>query len=94
MPFPYSCADCGVDTAPDDDRRYRGARHSEYYMVSDSVWQAAGMPAEDGWHFLCIGCLEQRLGRTLTRRDFTDVPINRPDRWNTPRLNARLAARP
>jgi hypothetical protein len=44
--------------------------------------------------FLCIGCIETRLGRTLTPRAFTDAPINRPnDRWNSPRLNARLVGR-
>jgi hypothetical protein len=90
------CIDCGMDTAPNDDRRRRNARTSEYYMVHDGVWLAAGMPQHrpvgfnEGRDFLCIGCLEARLGRTLTPRDFTDVTINRPDRWHSPRLNARL----
>ncbi|MBA4033208.1 MAG: hypothetical protein C0480_01190 [Bradyrhizobium sp.] len=91
------CIDCGVDTAPDDDRRRRGARTSEYYMVHNHVWLAAGMvkadPTNLGRDFLCIGCLEVRLGRRLTPDDFPDVPVNKPDRWNSPRLNARLAGR-
>jgi hypothetical protein len=89
------CIDCGMDTTPN--RRRRGAGTWEWYMVHDSVWLAAGMPKREpmmGYKspggFLCIGCLEARLGRTLTPRDFTDTPVNRPDRWNSPRLNARL----
>ncbi len=30
-----------------------------------------------GGDFLCFGCLEARLGRKLTPRDFSDAPINR-----------------
>ena len=41
---------------------------SEVYTVKPAVWKAAGMEPMDGC--LCIGCLEQRLGRTLTARDF------------------------
>jgi hypothetical protein len=91
------CIDCGMDTAPDDDRRRRGARPWEWYMVHDRVWCAAGMPKcevikHNASHrdILCIGCLEARLGRRLTPRDFINASINRPDRWNSPRLNARL----
>jgi hypothetical protein len=91
------CIDCGVDTAPNDDRRRRrGARKSEYYMVHDAVWAAAGMSkqepmlyGENSGDFLCIGCLERRLGRTLT--NFTAILINRPDRWHSGRLADRLA---
>jgi hypothetical protein len=93
------CNDCGLDTTPDDDRRKRGARKSEYYMVRDDVWRAAGMPEREPMpyskspgDFLCIGCLEARLGRALTASDFADAPINCPDRRNSQRLNARLLA--
>ena len=88
------CIDCGLDTAPYDDRRKHGARKSEYYMVRDSVWREAGMSErKDQAIFLCIGCLEARLGRMLTARDFTRVPINRVGPRNSPRLNARLSNR-
>jgi hypothetical protein len=40
--------------------------------------------------FLCIGCLEKRLGRKLTPDDFTNAPINRPDHWHSDRLADRL----
>jgi len=56
-------------------------------MVHKHVWEAAGMTAG----FLCIGCLEARLGRQLCPADFTNVRINNPaDPWHTPRLAARL----
>ena len=95
----YICTDCSVDTTPCTGKR--GCRHAgrwEHYMVTAEVWAAAGMPAptvrcygESDGDFLCIGCLEGRLGRTLTRRDFTAAPINDPSPWHTPRLRDRLA---
>ncbi len=60
-------------------------------MVHDHLWAAAGMGGEDGAGFLCIGCLEFRLGRELTAADFTDAMINMADDpWNTLRLRSRL----
>jgi hypothetical protein len=41
---------------------------SEVYMVRDAVWAAAGILPFGGC--LCIGCLERRLGRRLTPKDF------------------------
>jgi hypothetical protein len=69
----------------------------EFYMVTEDVWKAAGMAAStvtddkfDG-NFLCIGCLELRIGRRLSARDFTDCLVNAPDDpCNTPRLRDRL----
>jgi hypothetical protein len=40
--------------------------------------------------FLCIGCLEQRLGRALTRADFVDCRLNDPDEFTSARLRSRL----
>jgi hypothetical protein len=40
----------------------------EVYMVRDSVWKAAGLEPMGGC--ICIGCLEQRLGRRLSPKDF------------------------
>jgi hypothetical protein len=40
----------------------------EVYTVRSSVWAAAGMEPYGGC--LCIGCLEKRLGRKLTPKDF------------------------
>ena len=58
---PFSCLDCAACTL---------CLH-EYYMVHDSVWDSI---ADRG--MLCIGCLEQRLGREVSGADFTLVPLN------------------
>lgn len=58
---PFTCRDCAACTLC----------LGEYYMVTDQVWDSV---ANRG--MLCIGCLEQRLGRMLHARDFTDAPIN------------------
>lgn len=62
---------------------------NEYYMVTDEIWKTA-CPEEKG--MLCIGCLENRLGRQLTASDFTDAPINHGVFGFSERLAARLAA--
>jgi hypothetical protein len=77
------CVDCGADTLslePDE--------LTEWYMVHDAVWKAAGAP--DG--YLCIGCLETRLGRTLSASDFTAAPVNDPWSSRSDRLVDRLTA--
>jgi hypothetical protein len=98
------CHDCGVDTTPCSGKR--GCRHKgrwEYYMVKESVWRTVVSTDED-WSryrilglfrnehfFLCIGCLEKRLGRALCADDFVGSAANNPDDpWNTPRLTERL----
>ncbi|MCV7064604.1 hypothetical protein H7H51_00795 [Mycolicibacterium farcinogenes] len=59
----WRCLDCGVDTDAID----------EYYMLRDEVWEQAH-PDIDGQ--LCIGCVEQRLGRGLSADDFTAQTVN------------------
>jgi hypothetical protein len=82
-PVSWLCVDCGVNTAPGLATRAemhkffyvekrQGAMDqvvddkSEVYAVRGAVWIKAGMP--DGC--LCIGCLENRLGRRLKPKDF------------------------
>jgi len=96
---PSLCRDCGTDCTPCTGAR--GCRHAgkwEHYMVTAEVWSAAGMPAptvrgynESDGDFLCVGCLEARLGRTLVSGDFSKVPLNEPSPWDTPRLASRKA---
>jgi hypothetical protein len=69
------CVDCGVDTI--------NAR--EYYIVRDEVW-----PLDPCGGMLCVGCLEERIGRRLTPADFTDCPLNTNDRRSSKRLRSRL----
>jgi len=42
-------------------------------MVLDAVWLSAH---PDDFGNLCVGCLEARLGRRLTPRDFSWCPLN------------------
>jgi hypothetical protein len=43
--------------------------YCEVYTVRNSVWAAAGMEPMGGC--LCVGCLEKRLRRRLTPKDFS-----------------------
>ena len=58
------CTDCGLDVMA----------AGEYgYMLVPEVWEAS----RGGEGFLCVGCLENRLGRRLTHRDFDPtIPLN------------------
>jgi hypothetical protein len=42
-------------------------------MVKDEVWEAAVISPWQPFFYLCIACLEKRLGRTLMASEFTDV---------------------
>ncbi len=81
----FLCIDCGENT-----------RRCEYYMVHKALWNGA-VPEqkERGGVMLCIGCLESRIGRQLTSKDFTDAPLNRDPKEiaiQSERLQNRLKA--
>lgn len=44
-----------------------------HYKIKSEIWLTVANSSE----FLCIGCLEQRLGRYLIPNDFTRESINR-----------------
>jgi hypothetical protein len=84
-PESWACIDCGINTHPGSKNRAQMEQalaldwsnqgitvefneHTEVYMVKPKIWKAAGMAPMAGC--LCIGCLEKRLGRTLTPKDF------------------------
>jgi hypothetical protein len=81
--WPMYCADCEVET------RALG----ETYMVHHWLWfQATGQATvttpngnqtfrRDQMYFLCVTCLEARLGRILTSADFTNCGLNRANRF-------------
>jgi hypothetical protein len=65
---------------------------AELYTVRENVWKAADMEPEGGC--LCIGCLENRLGRALRPKDFLrGHPFNNPDMPASPRLRKRRKER-
>ena len=98
-PLSWDCVDCGRDTAPGfpgksvaealpesalDAIVLTATNGCEIYTVREVIWKRAGTP--DGC--LCVGCLEQRLGRRLKPKDFTrDDPFRRLP--GTPRLQKR-----
>lgn len=53
------CDGCGRNTVVEP---------TEWYMVTDDLWWAAGLREHDGT--LCVGCLEGILGRDLRVQDF------------------------
>jgi hypothetical protein len=61
----FLCLDCGVDTG----------KIGEFYYINLPLWISA-VGSKEG--MLCIGCLETRIGRQLTKEDFTDCWINNP----------------
>ena len=87
------CVDCGVDTCPEPKKRNgRTVRNGrvgrwEHYMVHPRIWRTADLSPDGG--YLCVGCLENRIGRRLQPNDFTDAPINELDSWDTKRLMMR-----
>lgn len=76
----FLCLDCGVDT---------GKIHEHYFITTETWLSVVG--SKTG--MLCIGCLEKRLGRTLTANDFTDCSLNNA-RYEpkSARLMQRMAA--
>jgi hypothetical protein len=96
----WLCVDCGVNTAPGipdgptlrlhlnlfGTSETRITSNSEIYVVRNRIWQQAGMRPFGGC--LCIGCLEKRIGRKLTHKDFEP---NHP--FNTGKVGARGTAR-
>lgn len=79
------CADCGMETA-----------RWEYYMLRFELWDR--IVPEDipgaGITYLCVGCVELRLGRDLMAYDFLACPLNVEvalgNRDSSPRLRSRL----
>lgn len=61
----FLCLDCKVDT---------GKTHEHYFINTDLWLKVVG--SKTG--MLCIGCLEQHIGRKLTKTDFPNVTINNP----------------
>jgi hypothetical protein len=79
----FVCADCGVNTAD----------INEYYMLKSPVWYEAvnASPVVPFKVLMCIGCVENRIGRKLKPNDFANVRLNHPDiRVKSERLKDRL----
>lgn len=58
----YTCIGCSKDTN----------KMNEYYMVTNNIWRKFGA----GDKMLCVGCLEDKMGRKLDTYDFISAPVN------------------
>lgn len=83
----YQCADCGMETYP-----VEPGIHETYFVRNRLWWRAV---ARDGAHYLCIGCLEERLGHLLVRSDFQDKTVQAFDEGGFPpgRRNGQVTER-
>ena len=72
----FACTDCHVDVV---------AIGESWYMLTDRIWQQIR-----GRGMLCLGCVEQRLGRPLEPNDFSHALANQSTRQHGPRLRNRL----
>jgi hypothetical protein len=61
----FVCDDCNTVLAT---RSGFGGRDFDWFMVKDKVWQHGQL--DGACRFLCVGCLENRLGRKLKADDF------------------------
>lgn len=76
----FTCDDCGADLlAPNG---------HEWFMLFDEVWNMTGLGRGGG--VLCVGCIEERIGRHLTECDFDPtLEINTPSTSDSDRLLLR-----
>ena len=61
----FLCLDCKQDT---------GKMH-EHYFIHTEIWLSV---VGNKTGMLCVGCLENRLNRRLTKTDFPDITVNNP----------------
>jgi hypothetical protein len=85
------CLDCGTPLLPGGREPAR-----EWFMLRPDAWAQTGLAPDDG--YLCVGCIERRIGRPLDGADLSgELPINQPNEADSPRtrelkvaaLNAR-----
>jgi hypothetical protein len=72
---PQPCLDCGWDT------------QNEYFIVHHDLWHQA---VRRRYGFLCVPCLEHRIGRRLTPADFLPCGANDLDWRKSDRLRERM----
>lgn len=62
------CEDCQIDI------RLKPKGNGDGYMIYDQIWSTATKSKIK--IYLCVFCLEKRLGRELTPADFTACALN------------------
>ena len=74
------CMDCAQDVS------------YEFFVIHNDLWEQAVGDHRLGW--ICVPCLERRLGRQLTREDFKLCPANVTTFRKTQRVLDRMGGRP
>lgn len=65
----FTCGDCQQMLHMRGDGLFSfGALETDWFMVKDSVWRQS--QRNNPRRFLCIACLEHRIGRKLSATDF------------------------
>lgn len=76
----FDCISCGENTY----------FLKEYYMLKEDVWLQVN-PKDRG--MMCIGCVENKLGRKLNHKDFSDCLLNKDLFFKSERLLNRLTGK-
>ena len=66
----FQCHDCELLLLirPAGFMSFGSGWQSDWFMVKDSVWRQT--QRDDPCRFLCVGCMEHRIGRKLSAADF------------------------
>jgi len=79
----WHCIDCSKDTDVTE----------EFYMLRNDLWcRLVRRPWRRG--MLCLDCVERRLGRSLHKGDFANVPVNFTQAQKCPALARRFDSAP
>lgn len=81
----HKCTDCGIDVWTAGETSYQ-LKYNIWELAYPGYSRGIGV----GTSRPCIGCLETRLGRTLTPADFNHPKSPAP--YNSDRLNQRITA--
>lgn len=74
----FKCRGCGILTN----------KIGEHYYIDSRLWLQANRQHNG---MMCIGCVEARIGRSLTPKDFIPCPLHNPKKYFlSTRLKNRL----
>jgi len=66
--IPCADRDATLTVRPEGLALFGGGADGDWFMVKDSVWRRGQRAGK--CRFLCVGCLENRIGRKLKADDF------------------------
>jgi hypothetical protein len=84
----FACDDCGAYLAVRPLGMSFGTWDGDWFMVKDRVWQDGQRAGK--CRFLCVGCLEHRIGRKLTADDFSRSASVNFTGQKSPKLRRRM----